>query len=99
MTQLPDPGHGTYFKTHICNSQDHKEAIFVKSGESSFNMFWVENLEVGEVGSHQRPEPGRENILETQTSVSSTLNSLLPGDFLVSYLTNCPQPDLDIKAL
>lgn len=48
--QLLNPKHGIYFKAQICNPQSHKEAIFVKAGESSFNMGWVENLEVKEVG-------------------------------------------------
>lgn len=43
--QLPDPGHGTYFKAQMCDSQSHKEAIFVKTDESSFSICWGENFE------------------------------------------------------
>lgn len=47
--QLPDPGHDTYFKAQICNSQSHEEEIFIKADESSFSLCWGENLEAEEV--------------------------------------------------
>lgn len=43
--RLPDPGHGMYFKAHICDSQSHKETIFFKTDESSFSICWGENFE------------------------------------------------------
>jgi len=43
--QPPDPGHGMYFKAQIYDSQSHKEAIFVKTDESSFSICWGENFE------------------------------------------------------
>ena len=46
--QLPDPGHGTYFKAQIRNSQSHEESIFVKADEASFSLCWCENLEAEE---------------------------------------------------
>lgn len=94
--QLLDPGHDPYFKAQICNFQSHKEAIFVKAGESSFSMCWGNNLEEEEAGENQETQHREGKIL---SSVTLTLNNLLSGNLLVNYLTNCLQPGLYIKAL